>query len=193
MRSRRASIFGPMAQRHRLAAVLTATFLLWTIGCHHPLEDSRSTTAHSGSTSATQPAELTQTDPGWRPTAVRMRVFPSTRFVSDSGRPVLEARVEMIDEMGDSVKTSGSWRVELFSGGDARPIREPRKLLYSWQIQATTLAQQQRHYDPVTRAYLFRLQMDQPTDPQQAVTVSVTFTQPGGVTLQAVGTIDPAS
>lgn len=106
---------------------------------------------------------------------------------------MLEARIEMIDDMGDSVKTSGLWRVELLAGGETRSSRDPRKLLYSWQIQASTLAQQQRHYDPVTRAYLFRLQMDQPTDPQQAVTVSVTFTPPIGTTLQASGTIEPGS
>ena len=166
-----ASIFDAMAQCRRVARSLLALCLILPVGCHARPDANRASTPPTTGAAATQPTANTLAEPHWKPIAVRMRVYPTTRFVSDSGKPVLEARIEMLDEMGDSVKASGLWRIELLSGGETRVIRDPRKLLYSWQVQAMTLAQQQRLYDPVTRAYHFRLQMDQPTDPQQAVTV----------------------
>ncbi len=192
MQSAEPSIFGPMNDRRRLTRSLLLLCLFLPAGCQVRPADPRPTTPHTNNDTTTQTSAPAIADQSWRPVAVKMRVYPSTRFVSDSGKPVLEARIEMIDEMGDSVKTSGSWRVELLAGGEARTSKDQRKLLYSWQVQASTLAQQQRHYDPVTRAYHFRLQMDQPSDPLQAVTVSVTFTPPIGTTLQASGTIEPA-
>jgi hypothetical protein len=185
-----ASIFDVMAQCCRVASSLLALCLILPVGCRARHDATRPLTPHMNSAAATQPTATTPAEQHWKPIAVRMRVYPTTRFVSDSGKPVLEARIEMLDEMGDSVKASGAWQVELLTGGESRISREQRKLLYSWQVQAITLAQQQRLYDPVTRAYHFRLQMDQPANPQQAVTVSVTFTPPGGATLQASSTIE---
>ena len=50
----------------------------------------------------------------WKIGPVRMRVYPSTRFIEGKDDAMLEARVELFDEMGDAVKGVGEFRIELF-------------------------------------------------------------------------------
>ncbi len=86
-----------------------------------------------------------------------MRIYPSTRF--KSGQRVMEAQVEFFDQMGDSIKAVGRFRLELFAAGPAGP-RAPRRLLYTWDVAIITLADQKRYYNAITRAYLFQLKVD---------------------------------
>ncbi len=97
---------------------------------------------------------------GWVSRPVAMRVYPTTRFVKQGEQAVLEARVELFDEMGDSVKGAGEMRLEL---RDAAPGNRggAEALLYTWTVSLMTLEDQQRYYDPVTRCYLFHLKLDE--------------------------------
>ena len=95
----------------------------------------------------------------WQPKPVSIRIYPSTRFVEQDGKPILEARIELFDEMGDSVKSSGSIRLELFAiGEDERRTVGAR--LYRWDINQTTIDDQRRYYDPIIRGYVYRLELD---------------------------------
>ncbi len=114
-------------------------------------------------------------DSYWRPAPVRIRVYPSTQFIKESGRAILEARVELFDEMGDPVKYAGSFRVELYSVDEAMG-NAPRRLLYTWDAQVMTLEHQREHYDPITRGYLFRLGVDDLRIAKQASLLRITFT-----------------
>ncbi|MEM6457919.1 MAG: hypothetical protein AAF710_00845 [Planctomycetota bacterium] len=111
---------------------------------------------------------------GWQPTPVALRIYPSTRFVNEAGTPLLEARVELFDEMGDSTKASGLLRFELFAAGQVPGI-EVGRLLYSWDIALATLEDQRRYYDPITRGYLLRLRLESAEATRRQVRLRVTF------------------
>lgn len=111
----------------------------------------------------------------WRPTPTRVRVYPSTRFIEESGRAILEARFELFDEMGDPVKAAGSFRIELHSIDESLG-NTPQRLLYTWNAETMTLDQQREHYDPITRGYLFRLGVDNLRIAKQATLLRVAFT-----------------
>ncbi|MEM9914553.1 MAG: hypothetical protein AAF911_06310 [Planctomycetota bacterium] len=116
----------------------------------------------------------TNAEAGWQPQAVALRIYPSTRFVREQGTPMLEARIEMFDQMGDSIKASGQLRFELFAAGSAPGI-DVGRLLYSWDIGLMGLEEQQRYYDPITRAYLLRLRLDSEAITRREVLLRVTF------------------
>ncbi|MEX0654513.1 MAG: hypothetical protein WD534_04885 [Phycisphaeraceae bacterium] len=110
----------------------------------------------------------------WQPRAELLRVHPSTRFVADADqRATLQARVELLDAMNDSIKATGEYRLELLASDEMG--RNVGRRLYQWQVDARTLEQQRSYYDSVTRAYLFRLRLDQPSPPDQPMLLRVTF------------------
>lgn len=115
----------------------------------------------------------------WEPAVRSIRIYPSTRFVTEAGQPLLEARVELFDEMGDSIKSSGSLRFELFAAGHAPGI-EVGRLLYSWDVSLLSLEDQQRYYDPITRGYLFRLRLDSAEVTRREVLLRATVQPPTG-------------
>lgn len=128
----------------------------------------------------------------WQPWPAALRVYPSSRFVvdQDAGRTVLEARIELRDEMDDAVKASGDVRFELFASDADEDVFERR--LYRWDVQMRTLEAQRTHFDGVTRTYLFRLELGD-TAPAGQPMLRVTFTAADGRRLQAEAPIDGAS
>ena len=118
-------------------------------------------------------------DQVWKVVPVRMRVYPSTRFVESEGFSILEARVELFDAMGDSVKGVGKFRIEIFDrprGGN--PGVGQRR--YSWEVSALTLADQHRYYDTITRSYLFRLKLEDQATAHRETVLQVIFISPEG-------------
>lgn len=124
-------------------------------------------------------SESTLKEEAWEPRPVSMRIYPSTQFVLEDGVPLLEARIELFDAMGDSIKGSGEARCELFasSGRGDGAIGER---LYGWDITLRTLGDQRAFYDPITRGYLFRLKLDNMSPARQATTLRVAFTPSDG-------------
>ena len=110
----------------------------------------------------------------WQPRAESLRIYPSTRFVQERDTPLLEARVELLDAMGDSIKGSGRARFELRAAGE-NPGLEEGRLLYSWDVAITTLEDQRDYYDPVTRAYLLRLRLTDAAITQRQVLLRVSL------------------
>lgn len=98
-------------------------------------------------------------DQGWRARPAALAIHPSLREIVGVNESVIRARVRILDEMNDPMKSSGQWRAELFelrgSGRDriSRAIRT-----WKWDIQ--TLEHHQTHFDPVTMAYLFEMRME---------------------------------
>ena len=114
------------------------------------------------------------TDRQWQPKPVSMRIYPSTRYVMESDKPLLEARIELFDEMGDSIKSAGQVRAELFAVSEAAS-RSIGHRLYLWNINIHSLEDQQTYYDPITRGYIFRLRLDQFNVAVKATLLRVTF------------------
>lgn len=118
----------------------------------------------------------------WQPEPVALRIYPSTRFVREGGTTLLEARIELFDAMGDSIKSSGAVRFELFAAGFAPGI-DVGRLLYSWDIGLASLEDHQRYYDPITRGYLLRLRLDSAQITRREVLLRVTFQPAEGMRL----------
>lgn len=119
----------------------------------------------------------------WLPRPVSMRVYPSTRFVRDAGGVLLEARIELLDEMDDPVKGAGDFRLELFRADEG--TRMPGRQLYVWRVPMLTLEDQRRFFDPITRAYLLRLRLDEATLRQQPLYLHTIFAPVGAPRLEA--------
>jgi len=125
----------------------------------------------------------------WRITPVRLRVYPSTGFVRSAGQVSLDARIELFDEAGDTVKGVGVFRFELYT--NARP-GEPAMgtRLYAWEVPVRTLAQNSRQYDPITRTYLCKLKLDGSEIPGNVVLLT-TFLPVGGGRLETRALLTP--
>ncbi len=102
--------------------------------------------------------------------------------------PILEARIELFDQMGDSIKRSGQVRCELFAAV-GRDGRDAGPLLYKWDITLHTLEDQQRYFDPITRGYVFRLRIDNPELIRRPTLLSVVFQPESGDRLSTRGRV----
>ncbi len=120
----------------------------------------------------------------WQPVATTMRVYPASRFAAAGGKVVLEARIELLDEMGDSIKGAGRFHVSLMDK-QREGLSQVDRQLYTWDVSLLSLTDQQRYYDTVTRTYLFRLKMDEQVQPSHDTRLKVTFTSAHGRTFQA--------
>jgi hypothetical protein len=167
-------------------AVLVAAVAGMTIGCTW-----KGNFGGSPSDTEGQPPRV-----AWTLQPVDMRVYPSSRFSVQNQQAMLEARIELLDEMGDSTKGVGQFHFELFAGGTpgfaeaagspghpGRPTSAQR--LYTWDVPLLTLDDQKRHYDPITRAYLFRLRMDEQALPQRNTTLQASYEALSGERLKA--------
>ena len=95
----------------------------------------------------------------WQMIPKSLRVYPSSRIVLREDHNYIEARVEVLDEMGDSTKAVGRFRIYLSEPG-ADGADSIGQRLYTWPIAMYTLCDQKRYYDSVLRGYLFRLQVE---------------------------------
>ncbi|MBI1335824.1 MAG: hypothetical protein GC164_02550 [Phycisphaera sp.] len=115
---------------------------------------------------------------------VAMRVYPSSKFMNEGGDTVLRARIELLDQMGDSVKGVGVYRFELYTPERASQAGDGRKL-YGWDVPVKDLVSQKLYYDPITRSYLFRLKLEDRSTAQTGATLVVTFEPATGTRLSA--------
>ncbi len=123
----------------------------------------------------------------WQIGPVQMRLLPSTRFVQLDKQILLESRVEFQDELKDTIKAVGTFQFEVFAVNRQGQLIESQKV-FSWKLDMLTREANQEFYDPVTRAYLFRLEVDQlPT--LQRVALRVTFAPAIGKRLETMSLI----
>lgn len=128
----------------------------------------------------------------WRPRPVAMRVYPSTRFVEQEGHALLEARLELSDEMGDPAKYPGEFRLELYgtpSTGGVPGSLDAERQLYAWRVPVVTLEQHRTFFDPITRVYLLRLKLDPEALPAGAARLRASYRPIDGDRLRAEATI----
>lgn len=133
------------------------------------------------------PSPLAAAPQPWLFSPVVMRVHPFTTFAYDkaAGAYVLDARIELQDRVGDSTKGVGDFRFELYEEKE-RASQEGEEVRQAvWSAPMTTLEQNQQHYDPITRTYVFRLKLTQaPSEPQKYKLIAQ-FTDPEGRRLSA--------
>lgn len=126
----------------------------------------------------------------WPFAPVSMRVHPFTAIEKqgegEDAALVLEARLELVDQLGDVTKGVGAWRFELY--GD-RGRGQSRERLEVWEAPMTTLAENARHWDPITRTYAFRLRLSEQPDIDRELTLVAQLTDPRGNHLIAEGEV----
>ncbi|MCC7145145.1 MAG: hypothetical protein IT443_01730 [Phycisphaeraceae bacterium] len=166
--------------RYGILAGLLVSASLWA-GCQF-----KGGSAASGD--ARQPWLLL--DQPWQVRPVRMRIYPSTRFVRETDQALLEARVEFLDENGDSTKAVGEFRLELFSTARASGAEVGRRL-FSWVVRMFSRQTNEIFYDPITRAYLFRLKIESLAVIRDQVLLRVTFLPAAGERMEAEAVISP--
>lgn len=125
-------------------------------------------------------------DDVWDIQPARMRIYPSSRFVREDGKPLLEARIEFFDAAGDSTKAVGELRFELFTAGPAAQTSSGQRL-YAWAVPLLTLEQNELFYDSVTRTYLFRLRLDSLSIVREQTRLKVTLTPARGARISTEG------
>ncbi|MFW5682000.1 MAG: hypothetical protein ACOC1G_03255 [Phycisphaeraceae bacterium] len=150
--------------------VLATVFVVLLMGCQTP---DRAVRAVNGER---HDAKVTAHEV-WLPTPVAVRVYPSTRFVREGDRVLLEARIELLDAMGDPVKWPGRARLELLAATSTRPIRTTGRL-FGWSVDLRSRKQQGSHYDPVTRTYFFRLMIDDATVTERPTVLRAEYSPP---------------
>ncbi|MFG0248401.1 MAG: hypothetical protein ACF8OB_05895 [Phycisphaeraceae bacterium JB051] len=126
----------------------------------------------------------------WQPTPHDVRIYPSSRFILTEQRPALEARVELKDEMGDSLKAAGVFHLELLKETGARRQAMQEKL-YSWDVPLNSIVDQQSYFDSVTRTYRFVLRLDREIAPDDQLVLAITFKRPDGALLKTQAVLGP--
>ena len=95
----------------------------------------------------------------------RMAIHPATRLTIDTGSGVkhFEARIAFYDQFGDICKAVGEMRLELEDPCGMKAI------MPEWTIDLRDLRLNGRHYDDVTRTYLFKLKIENDWMPAKAI------------------------
>lgn len=120
----------------------------------------------------------------WQPMATSIRIYPATSLAVDNGAVFLEARIEVLDQMGDAMKASGRYHVELLEAGQAGE-RTSGERLYAWTVDVLTLPQHETHYDSITRTYRFALKLDAPTPAERDLLVRAVLAPVHGQRVEA--------
>lgn len=110
-----------------------------------------------------------------------MEITPLTRLITDPAtqKPLLEARIEFLDVQGFTSRAVGLLHLEIRDG--SKPlIEEP---VQTKQRDLRNLAENQQHFDIVTRTYLFRLEVIPESWPDEPV-LHVTFDSLDGQVLK---------
>ena len=123
-----------------------------------------------------------QSNTGWPFWPQKMRVHPLSQFVKDrhTGNLLLETRIEFSDPYGHICKAYGELVIVLH---DADPSHFDEKEIGSWAEDLTDLEQNQVFYDDVTGTYLFRLEIEGMTVPDESE-LQVLFHSADGAMLQ---------
>jgi hypothetical protein len=94
-----------------------------------------------------------------------MRIHPLSRLVTntDSGRTVIEVRIEFVDRDGHTSRACGQLRIDLHDASTTFPTQP----VATWEMDLRDLGINRRRYDDVTRTYLFPLDTEVDSLPEQ--------------------------
>lgn len=116
-------------------------------------------------------------EPAWGPWPEGVSVHPATRVRAEGKRWIVDTRVRMVDGLGDYTKASGVWHFELHAVGSLTQARYD--LIQSWNEKVQTFDQHKGHFDAVTRAYRFFLQLDEAPMQGRSLRLLAVFTPEG--------------
>ena len=119
--------------------------------------------------------------PKWFIHATDVRVHPASRYVKEHEALRLEARIELLDAFKEPIKDVGKLVVELRlldRNGQIVLNEEGRQRGFRWSFDLTTKEAQEKHWDPIARAYSLPLNIKREEDkdlPQFRTVLTATF------------------
>ncbi len=124
------------------------------------------------------------TDTGWPFWPYDMRIHPLTQFMNDrqTGKLMIEARVEFFDPYGHTCKAFGQIEIALH---DAEPDQFNANPIGTWPEDLTDLELNDIYFDDVTGTYLLRLQIAQDMEVPQKAELRAAYLSADGRRLQA--------
>ncbi len=102
----------------------------------------------------------------FEPVSLEVHPFSSVSFDRRDRGWVLEARLRLLDRLEDVTKSDGVVRLELYDVPAVASKAEGGRRQGVWEAPLHTLNQHRRHYDPITRTYVFRLKLDRRPAPR---------------------------
>jgi len=113
-----------------------------------------------------------------------MRIHPLTQFMNDrqTGKLMIEARVEFFDPYGHTCKAFGQIEIALH---DAEPDQFNANPIGTWPEDLTDLELNDIYFDDVTGTYLLRLQIAQDMEVPQKAELRAAYLSADGRRLQA--------
>ncbi len=103
--------------------------------------------------------------------AQSMRIHPLTRVLFNGDEEqrsplTIEARIEFLDQFGDTTKARGALQLELVPADSAHSRNAARQAntLIIWEPEFMAIQENVLHFDSVTRTYLLRLDVQGTTN-----------------------------
>jgi hypothetical protein len=112
------------------------------------------------------------------PHAIRIHPFTGLRGLDASGKVRgLEVRMEALDAYQDSTKAFGTFHFELYH---FKPFSGDRKgeRIETWEVDLMNPRENIIHWDPITRAYIFKLQLYRAVPAGQRLVLTASFDSP---------------
>jgi len=132
-----------------------------------------------------------RTEPGeWPFRPVAMRIHPFTSLELGPRSSVIEARLELIDPVGDVTKGVGAMRFELYAEPPTESRQGQGRRLYTWDASIAALEENQAHWDSITRTYHFTLKLPERPARQQRLRLHVQFDSTAGRRMTADAWLD---
>jgi len=108
----------------------------------------------------------------------RMRIHPFSDVLDvRRGSQQIEVRIEAVDAFGDPTKMFGEFRFEAYVLKPRSTDRRGR-LLETWDVSIMDGKTNLKHWDNVTRMYVFKLDWNRPSIGRQPFVMRVVFTSP---------------
>ncbi|MCL2700380.1 MAG: hypothetical protein FWE88_01655 [Phycisphaerae bacterium] len=111
------------------------------------------------------------------PQKIRIHPFTALRTLEDRNVMGIEARIEALDAFGDPTKAFGDVRFELYAYR-ANSLESKGDLLNVWSVSIADANNNLLHWDRVTRAYLFKLELTQQAEPADRYVLVAIFDSP---------------
>jgi len=121
----------------------------------------------------------------FRPVAMRIHPFTALTINETQRSTVLEARIELLDQLGDVAKGVGELRFELYEMEPTASRTGQEKQVQRWDAPLATLDQNRQHWDAITRTYTFRLRLVDTPRSDKKYRLVAQLTDPNGNRLRA--------
>jgi len=111
------------------------------------------------------------------PKGIRIHPFTATRSFDEAGTKGINVRIEVLDHFGDSAKAFGNFRFELYeyiSGG----AKTKGRRINVWVVELMDPKKNLLHWDSITRAYEFKLELEKTIPPGRRLVVVAVFSSP---------------